>query len=166
MATSEPLVVITIPREAVESRNPFPVVDILESWIPDLCERNRNRVEFQILGYADDDRELYDIPEVREYFRELYNRHPGLFYWIDTTSHMLIFLACMFYPPMRRDGKVSLFGADLLAYLKLGFYGLKVFGSRYNVSIDATRSAILDALDFLDPPIHPAHVPLMTPLRR
>jgi len=118
---------VTIPREAVESRNPFPVGDILESWIPELCERNRNRVQFQILGYDEDSRELYDIPEVREYYRELYNRHPGLFYWIDTRSYMLVFLGLMFYPPVRRDGKVSLFGDDLLAYLRLGFYGLKIF---------------------------------------
>src|ERR1700738_2408413 len=82
MNTPLPPVIVTIPREAVESRDPFPVVDVLESWIPELCERNRNRVQFQILGYDEDSRELYDIPEVREYYRELYNRHPGLFYWI------------------------------------------------------------------------------------
>ena len=106
MNTPLPPVIVTIPREAVESRNPFPVVDVLESWIPELCERNRNRVQFQILGYDEDSRELYDIPEVREYYRELYNRHPGLFYWIDTRSYMLVFLGLMFYPPVRRDGNV------------------------------------------------------------
>jgi len=159
-------VIVTIPREAVESRNPFPVVDVLESWIPELCERNRNRVQFQILGYDEDSRELYDIPEVREYYRELYNRHPGLFYWIDTRSYMLVFLGLMFYPPVRRDGKVSLFGDDLLAYLRLGFYGLKILCARLNLPIDPAKDAVLAGLDFLDPPIQPAHTPLMTPVQR
>jgi hypothetical protein len=166
MNTPLPPVIVTIPREAVESRNPFPVVDVLESWIPELCERNRNRVQFQILGYDEDSRELYDIPEVREYYRELYNRHPGLFYWIDTRSYMLVFLGLMFYPPLRRDGKVSLFGDDLLAYLRIGFYGLKIFCARHNLPIEPAKDAVLAGLDFLDPPIQPAHAPLMTPVQR
>lgn len=145
---------------------PFPVVDVLERWIPELCERNRNRVQFQILGYDEDSRELYDIPEVREYYRELYNRHPGLFYWIDTRSYMLVFLVLMFYPPVRRDGKVSLFGDDLLAYLRLGFYGLKIFCARHNLPIEPAKDAVLAGLDFLDPTIQPAHAPLMTPVQR
>jgi len=166
MNTPLPPVIVPIPREAVESRNPFPVVDVLESWIPELCERNRNRIQFQILGYDEDSRELYDIPEVREYYRELYNRHPGLFYWIDTRSYMLMFLGLMFYPPLRRDGKVSLFGDDLLAYLRIGFYGLKIFCARHNLPIEPAKDAVLAGLDFLDPPIQPAHAPLMTPVQR
>ena len=157
MADTNATAIINIPRASVESRNPHSVINILESWIPELCDRHRNRVQFQVLGYNDDSRELYDIPEVREFFRELYNLHPGLFYWIDPKSHMLIFLGLMFFEPLRRDGKVSLFGNDLLQYLRLGFYGLKVFGSRYDLPIDQAKSAILDALDFFDPPIHPSH---------
>ena len=63
----------------------------LKSFVPDLLKRNRNRVRFEVLGYDDDPRELFDIPEVRKYFQNLIDENPGLFYWMDIDSHMLRF---------------------------------------------------------------------------
>ena len=61
-------VVIQISRQEVEHCDPQGVVQIIQSFIPGLLEPYRNRVQLEVLGYADDPRELYDIPEVRALF--------------------------------------------------------------------------------------------------
>ena len=58
-------VVIQITRDEVEPIDTSRVVAILDSFIPDLLERNRKRISMEVLGYHGDKRELYDIPAVR-----------------------------------------------------------------------------------------------------
>ena len=55
--TKQP-VVIQISRMEIARCDPFRVLRILASFVPDLSERNRNRVEFEVLGYLEDPREL------------------------------------------------------------------------------------------------------------
>src|SRR5690242_947105 len=100
---------------------------ILDSFVPRLLDRNRNRVQIEVMGYGADARELFDVPEVRAYFGAVFERNPGLFYWIDVSSYMFIFLGLMLFEPYRVGAKVGLRPRDMQTYLSKGFKGLNVF---------------------------------------
>lgn len=140
--TETPPVIISIPRIAVETCNPAPVAEILNSFIPHLCDRNRNRVQFEVLGYLEDPRELYDITEVRLYYQALFDKYPGLFYWIDTDSHMLLLFALMLHEPIRSQGQVTVSPADLQSFLLSGFVGLNEFCQYHGLSQEPANQAI------------------------
>ena len=139
-------VIIQVSLTEVQAADTSLSTSTLKSFVPDLLERNRNRVRFEVLGYDDDPRELFDIPEVRKYFQNLIDENPGLFYWIDIDSHMLIFLGMMLFEPYRIEGQVGLCPKDMQSYLLRGFSGLNAFCDSVGVSADATNDAINSTL--------------------
>lgn len=141
MGHSSP-VIIQIDKSSILARDPEPVAQILESFIPELCERNCGRVQLEVLGYLNDPRELYDIPEVRSYYQALFERVPGLFYWLDSTSHMLLLLGLMLFPPQRSPQGVSLSPTDMQQFLLRGFHGLNGFCTEHGLSPDRTNQVI------------------------
>jgi hypothetical protein len=139
---SSPAVRITISREAIEHCDPEPVAQILESYLPELTEQNRNRVQFEVAGYTEDPRELYEIPQVRAYFQALFRRYSGLFYWMDTGSGMLLFLCLMLYEPVWSEEGVTVSLSDLQSFLADGYTALSAFCREHGLSPDATRDSI------------------------
>jgi len=135
-------VTIQIDSSSILTCDTEPVASILESFIPELCERNRDRVQLEVLGYLNDPRELYDIPEVRSYYQALFHRVPGLFYWLDSTSHMVLLLGLMLFPPHRSEGRVTLSPTDLQQFLLMGFRGLNEFCARHAFSTERTNQAL------------------------
>jgi len=133
---------IQISRREVELCNTSGVTAILTSWVPTLLERNRNRVQMEVLGYQDDPRELFDIPEVRSFFEAVFRANPGLFYWIDVESYMFVFLGLMISEPHRKDGQVYIVPKDMQAYLVRGFTGLNQFCAETGASPDATNALV------------------------
>jgi hypothetical protein len=121
-------------------------VQILDSFVPELLVRNRNRVQIEVSGFGSDPRELYDVPEVRSYFILLFERYPGLFFWIDASSYMFLFLGLMLFEPWRTNGKVGLRPPDLKSYVTYGFTGLNTFCKQTGVSPDATNAAVIAQL--------------------
>ena len=128
---------------------PQRVAEIINSFIPALLERNRNRVQLEVLGYGDDPRELYDIPEVRAYFTALRDIFPGMFHWLDTDANGFTFglMALMLYTSIRAGGsKVMIGPQDLQDYLMNGFTELNDFCKHYKISADATNRSIKEWL--------------------
>lgn len=71
-----------------------------EMFIEDVANDGyKNREDtliFAINGYDEDERELYDILEVRKYFRELLKKHPYIFYYLEEEMWQLLYLcACV-----------------------------------------------------------------------
>ena len=114
----------------------------MQTFVPDLVERNRNRVQIEVLGYGEDSRELFDIPEVRRYFQTLFECVVGLFYWIDIDSHMFVFLGLMLYAPIRVLGEVTISPQDLEAFLLRGVIGLNRFCELTGASPDESTATI------------------------
>jgi hypothetical protein len=135
-------VTIQIDRSSILACDPEPVARILESFVPHLCESNCDRVQLEVLGYLNDSRELYDIPEVRSYFQALFQRVPGLFYWLDSSSHMFLLLGLMLFPPKRSDGLVTISPTDMQQFLLRGFAGLNRFCSEHGLSPEKTNKAV------------------------
>ena len=91
------------------------MAEIINSFIPSLLERNRNRVQLEVLGYGDDPRELFDIAEVPAYFRDLREIFPGMFYWLDTYADgfTFILMGLLLYTPIRvGNGQVTISSSD------------------------------------------------------
>lgn len=139
-------VTIQISRNEAMHHDTSLVVDILSSFVPALCDRNRNRVQFEVTGYAQDSRELYDVPEVRAYFQHLFQSYPGLFYWIDFRSYMYGFMALMLGTPIRGSGGVTVSSADITAYLSRGFMGLNTFCAEQSISPEPTNKLIKEVI--------------------
>jgi len=68
----EPLVII-ISKDEVDSSNILPALEILKYLIdsPDLAKSYQENVNIAFHGYDNDPRELFEIPEVRNYVYKL-----------------------------------------------------------------------------------------------
>ena len=135
-------VTIQVSKREIHSYDVSRASDILASFVPVLLEKNRNRVQIEVLEFNEDPRELYDIPEVRNYFQILFRDNPGLFYWIDVESYMFIFLGLMLYEPYRVEGRAGLTPVDMQSYLIKGFTGLNKFCESTGASPDETNTTI------------------------
>ncbi|MGI5907553.1 MAG: hypothetical protein ACOX8O_02820 [Christensenellales bacterium] len=148
-------VIIQVSKKMVIDLNISFVCNILNSFIPKLLDRNRNRVRLEVLGYGLDERELYDIPEVRLFFKKLFDDVDGAFYWLDPNSYMLILWGLMLFPPHRVNGMVGLAPDDLKKYLTWGYIKLNRFCQINNISPEPSnqrnwRSIHVNRVDSLE----------------
>lgn len=69
--------------------------EYIDSWIKTLRESPEilnTMLLFSINGYDDDNRELYEIPEVRKYIKALLERHPDFLIYFKQESRSWIML--------------------------------------------------------------------------
>ena len=68
----------------------------MEDVASDGCKNREDTLIFAVNGYDEDEKELYDILEVRKYFRELLKKHPYIFYYLEEEMWQLLYLcACV-----------------------------------------------------------------------
>lgn len=135
-------VVIYIQKETIENCDCDYVMKILDSYIPERSEQNRNNVVFEIEGYGDDAGNIWEIAGVRQYFKKLFDAYKGLFYWVDLDSPMFIFLALILYTPVEKEDGITIPAKDLQQYLTRGFTGLNEFCEENNLSAEPSTKAI------------------------
>lgn len=136
-------VVIQISRDSVERGDCSRETALLNSFIPALCECHRNRVEFEVMGYLEDPREIYDVPEIRSYFQKLFTENPGLLFWINTETHMVALLAILLYPPVRVSGGIIISSKDMGQFIANGFMGLNRFCRQHSLDPGPTNAAVM-----------------------
>jgi hypothetical protein len=86
-------------REDVERGDIGPTLNTLNSLVSsrENALKYRGRVDLRVHGYDDDPRELFEIPEVREYLRRLDERFPYWFFFLTTETDalkLLMFSLC------------------------------------------------------------------------
>lgn len=133
------LVTIQVSREELLRQDVSRVRRILDSFVPGLLKRNRNAISVEVMGYDDDPRELFLIPEVRKWFHRLFDVTPDWFYWMDMSNDRLLLHALMMFSPVRVEGGTTIRPEDVQAFLMWGFPGLNVFCK--NLQIDPTLSS-------------------------
>ena len=75
----------------------------------DFFNNTKNSLVLFVDGYDNDKRELYDIIQVRKYFRELLKRHPYLFYYLNTNSWQLVYLcSCVNIAKATQESKTNI----------------------------------------------------------
>ena len=93
------VIVMAVDREDInnlETSNITRAFDRLRST-KELAFKAQGKVEFIFRGYEKDDRELFEIPEVRAYVAQLDQELPGLFFFARTdkpTDTLMTFLLC------------------------------------------------------------------------
>ena len=126
---------LIVPRALVEACDVSAITRTLDGFLSELNRRNsrQNRVEILIHGYNDDPREIYDIPEVRQYFQTLWKKYPGLLYWIDMSSPVGELLRLFLWTPLRTDRGLYISIEDENKFFDEGILGLHIFCDEHNL---------------------------------
>jgi hypothetical protein len=119
---------------------------ILDSFMPVLIDRNRNRVELEVSGYEDDSRELFLIDEVRLWFNTFFDSSPDLFFWMNMRSQWMAYYAIMFGTPVRRAGYTTVSSEDLQRFLIWGYKRLNGFCASKDISPDPSTNHVNAAI--------------------
>lgn len=139
-------VTISVSREEVCERDVTQVREIFDSFIPDLVQRNRNRVELEILGYGDDPRELFLVSEVRSWYQELFDNTPDFFLWMNLRPPWLVFYTIMYGTPVRTSIGTTFAKGDLEGFLSWGFRSLKNFCMSHGINPDKSSEHVAAAI--------------------
>lgn len=92
-------VVLDFDREDIESGNTSSVMDILSQLLErDAAIRFCERVDVCCTGYDSDSRELWEIPEVREFVKRLDRQFPYWCYFLSRNGEGLLWLTYCLYP--------------------------------------------------------------------
>ena len=96
-------------------------------------QRYRERVDLSFYGYANDPRELYEIPEVRRFCKKLDEAFPYWFYFLSTEGVMLEMIAgCLCSVTKLGPGSAS-FGLDLIEFMTDHFQALNWIFDNYSL---------------------------------
>ena len=115
---------IVIAREDIESGETGRVLEILYRFLTTkkIAKKNRELLDFSVDGYNDDRRELYEIPEVREWFKQLNMQFGYWFYFLSKRAKSLRLLAaCLCKYERINDRAVSIDGSDLARFVEASF---------------------------------------------
>ncbi len=126
---------VVVDRTEVEALDVSRTAAILSRVLADknTVERYRGRVDLAFLGYSNDPRELYDIPEVRCFCSKLDDAFPYWFYFLSTDGVTLGVIACCLCSVTElRPGVVS-FALDLLEFITRHYKALNWLIDNYSL---------------------------------
>jgi hypothetical protein len=94
-------IVLVVSRDEVERLDFSGCLGVLDSLIEsrEKAMRFRDRVVFGVDGYNDDPRELFEVPEVRTFVRELDAKWPYWFFFLSKATgalKMIMFSLCRY----------------------------------------------------------------------
>lgn len=96
-------------------------------------ERYRGGVDLVFYGYSNDPRELYEIPEIRNFCTTLDDAFPYWFYFLSTERESLMVIACCLCSVTQlRPGVVSI-GSDLLEFMTRHYNALNWLFDNYSL---------------------------------
>lgn len=140
---------LIVHRESVERMEFDGVWDTIERLSKDRASllEKRNSLDIMIHGYDDDEREAYEIPEIRAWYKESLNQGIPWFYFLaDTMDNMslkvLMFSVCEINTE-RVKGKVKLSLAklnDLEEFMSINLHNLNVFAEENNIPEEILKS--------------------------
>ena len=95
------MIALVVSRDEVERLDLTGCLGVLDSLIEsrEKAMRFRDQVVFGVDGYNDDPRELFEIPEVRTFIRELDDKWPYWFFFLSKatdTLKMIMFSLCRY----------------------------------------------------------------------
>ncbi len=126
---------VVVDRSEVEALDVSRTAMILSRVLADkdAVKWYRGRVDVAFSGYANDPRELYEVPEVRRFCSALDDAFPYWFYFLSTDAVTLGLIACCLCSVTElRPGVVSL-GPDLLQFMTRHFGALNWLVDNYSL---------------------------------
>jgi hypothetical protein len=94
-------VIVTISRDEVNAQDVSAAFAVLKSFTetPEMTRRMFERVDVAFHGYDDDSRELFEIPEVRDFVYALDEKFPFWLFFLNKKYTGLQALSLCFLPP-------------------------------------------------------------------
>lgn len=145
--------IVVVPRSAVESGDLDAVCDALCGMVAtrESADRFRQRVELVVDGYQDDPRELWQIPETREYLSRVFARCPFALFLAHPGRGMFSLLAaCRVHP--EGPGNDEEADGRMARFLNEAFIGLNELASRLALSGEVIREISRAAEAVFGPP--------------
>ena len=140
------LIVFVTQKEILSHDLSF-ILSVFSRLDAELIPAKRNSVKIVVSMPENENRELVEIPEVRAFFRRLFNEVDSLFYWLDPFDNS--FWLMPFYVQensnafFRIDSQVLLDVSCISEYISRGCENLEVFCERKGVSPKYSRNRIL-----------------------
>jgi hypothetical protein len=94
-------VIVTISRDEVNARNVSAPLSVLSRFIetPEISREMCERVDVAFHGYDEDSRELFEIPEVRDFVYALDEKFPFWLFFLNKKYMGLQAISLCFLPP-------------------------------------------------------------------
>ena len=127
---------IVVSRQEVESLDIAPSLHVLESLLYDAetVRMFQGQVGLSFHGYDTDPRELYQVPEVRQYLASLDSKFPYWFYFLSTDDEALKVIAFCLCRTLEIDAGLAYSDrADLQSFLLGHFAAINQLFDRYNL---------------------------------
>jgi hypothetical protein len=129
---------ITISKESVLNNDFTEPMNILRQLTSNksVIEYFRERVDISFDGYNNNREELYEIPEVRNYVKELDNLFPYWLYFLSKNgSGLFVIIKCFLLPFLKPEAEQEINGKKLQDYLeKRGFLAMNHLCELVNIS--------------------------------
>src|SRR5215212_1226054 len=113
-------IVVVVTRQEVESQAITRPLGILEALLasPETARNHFEKIGIAFHGYDDDTRELFEIPEVRNFIFKLDEAFPYWFYFLSKNDPGLQAIILCFMPPyLTEEAKAQIFPERLQALL-------------------------------------------------
>lgn len=148
---------VQIPRKAITDKDTLIFTRRIERWQTEYAEHAkkagipflRGTVLFSVEGYDSDPRELYEIPEVQQWFRELLRKVPYLFYYVDPdpAHQQYSFIIPMYVKFTSIPGEgVQVESDSLVAFVRTTGDNVREFARRIGDEPDEAGAMFLDGL--------------------
>lgn len=156
-------ILFNIDREFIENNSPFELIEGIERLKvnDDLISKAKEKVDICIDGYNFDERELYDIPEFRDWLKNVFTKVNGWAYFLakDRAAHFLrlIFLTNMEFEEVGDPviGSLGMLGRMVVFESKNGipileelFCDLNEFCNEYNIPLDINKEISHNLLNY------------------
>ena len=139
---AEPPVLVRIARDTIERGDVEKVTSFLDGLLPDKIESHRNRIVFHVDGYGNDEKELYEIGDVRAFFGKFFAACPGAFHWLEASDQGLLFLALMNCTPVQDGTEARISGEDMEVFLSDGLQRLSTFSAEIGTDPEPSVRAV------------------------
>ena len=93
-ALKDSVVVLNISRQEVRHHDYTRIKQQLNEFRK-AGTRAEHHLAILFMGYANDPREVYQIPEIRKYVAHIYSLYPELYYYLAAESSVRIILLCL-----------------------------------------------------------------------
>lgn len=144
---------IFITRPELETGNISDTLTVLQSPLDDRRNilRQQNKIRVFVNGYDDDPRELWDIPEVRAFYRKLDEKFPYWFWFCDKGAVSLKVISDCLYQPSGKaeEGKQAaalVDDAELDKFMRRHYQAIDELCKDFNIP-DAERLKVLEAIE-------------------
>jgi len=157
-------ILIKIDREFVENNSPYELLAVIERLKvnSEIISKTKEKIDINIDGYDYDSRELMDIPEFRNWLKEIFNEINGWTYFLSKDRNAQ-FLKLIFLVHMKFDKVGDLFTGELgllsqkvefdiedaVPILEMLYSDLNIFCEKHNIPKEVNVEISSNLIEYL-----------------